>query len=335
MAPGSADETKSQAKGPTPQQRFDTFQQSSRWLAFPIAVQKKFSDDRASNEAALLSYYGFFSIFPLLLVFTTILGFVLKGDPGLQKSVSQGVVAKLPIVGSEVAGKSLTGSIGGLIVGVLTSLWSGLAITTAAQNALNTVWAVPMKARQSFVQTRVRGAVLLVGLGLLFVISTAVTGIVSGGLGGIGARIGGYIVALGVNFVLFLVSYRMLTAPAIATRDLRAGAIVMAVLWTILQAVQGAYIAHLKGSSGAYGTFGVVIALLIWLHLGGQAFLYGAEINVVKARKLWPRTFFGAPTTHADQEALRHLALIEERSDEEHVAVSFTAPRDDDGNPAP
>ena len=91
------------------------------------------------------------------------------------------------------------------------------------------------------------------------------------------------------------------------------------------------YIDHLKHSSNAYGTFGLVIALLIWLHLGGQLFLYCAEINVVKARKLWPRSFFGPPTNHADQQALRELALVEERTDEQHVAVSFTAPRDDDG----
>jgi membrane protein len=326
MATGTASESKS----PTPQERFDTFQQSSRWLAFPIAVQKKFSDDQASNQAALLSYYGFFSLFPLLLVFTTILGFVLKGDPHLQKTVSDGVLAKLPIVGTELKGKSLTGSVGGLIIGVLTSLWSGLAITTAAQNALNRVWGVPMKARATFVKTRIRGIVLLVALGVLFIISTGVTGVVSGGLGGIGARIAGYVLALLVNFVFFMISYRMLTDSAIPTSELRLGSIVMAVFWTILQAVQGAYIAHLKGSSGAYGTFGLVIALLIWLHLGAQMFLYCAEINVVHARKLWPRSFFGAPVKHTDQEALRTLALIEERSEEEHVAVSFTAPRTDD-----
>src|SRR6201999_2390576 len=213
------------------------------------------------------------------------------------------VVAKLPIIGQQLKGKSLTGSVVGLVIGVLTSLWSGLAITTAAQGALNTVWAVPMKDRASFVATRTRGVVLLFSLGLLFVISTAVTGVVSGGLGGIAARIGGYVVALLVNFGLFLVSYRVLTNPQIPTRDLRTGAMVMSVAWTILQALQGAYIAHLRHSSNAYGTFGVVSALLIWLHLGAQMFLYCAEINVVRARRLWPRSFFGDPVRAADQEA--------------------------------
>jgi membrane protein len=324
MASGTANGSNS----PSPQERFDTVQQSSHWLAFPVAVLKKFSDDQASNQAALLSYYGFFSIFPLMLVFTTILGFVLKGDAHLRESITTSVVAKLPIIGQQLQGKSLTGSIAGLVIGVLTSLWSGLAITTAAQGALNKVWAIPMKARANFVHTRLRGVMLLVSLGLLFVISTAATGVVSGGLGGIGARIGGYAVALVLNFVLFYASYRLLTDKGIRC-DLRIGAGVAAVLWTILQALQGAYINHLKHSSNAYGTFGLVIALLIWLHLGAQIFLYCAEINVVHSRKLWPRSFFGEPVHSADQETLRSLAGIEERSDSEHVAVSFTPPTRD------
>jgi membrane protein len=325
-----AADTASASKSPSLQERFDAAQQSSRWLAFPIAVQKKFSDDSAGNQAALLSYYGFFSIFPLMLVFTTILGFVLKDDAHLRNSITTSVVAKLPIIGTELQGKSLSGSIAGLVIGVLTSLWSGLSITTTAQGALNKVWAVPMKGRISFVQTRVRGVMLLVSLGLLFVISTGATGVVSGGLGGVGARIGGYVLSLVLNFILFFASYRLLTHRDVESRDLRVGSAFAAVLWTILQALQGVYITHLKHSSNVYGTFGLVIALLIWLHLGAQIFIYGAEINVVHARKLWPRSYFGPPVRHEDQETLRALTLIEERSDEQHVSVSFTEPRADD-----
>ncbi|HEX5192919.1 MAG TPA: YihY/virulence factor BrkB family protein [Solirubrobacteraceae bacterium] len=328
MASGTAD-----ASTPSPQERFDALQQRSRWLAFPIAVQKKFSDDQASNQAALLSYYGFFSIFPLMLVFTTILGFVLKHDAHLRQSITTSVVAKLPIIGTELQGKSLTGSVAGLVIGVVTSLWSGLAITTAAQNALDKVWAVPMKARRNFVHTRLLGVMLLFSLGLLFAISAGATGVVSGGLGGVGARIGGYVVSLIINFCLFYASYRLLTAKSIKC-DLRIGSAVAAVLWTILGALQGIYIDHLKHSSNAYGTFGLVIALLIWLHLGAQIFLYCAEINVVHSRRLWPRSFFGDPVQPADQEALRSLAEIEERSDAERVAVRFSDGADGDGRSA-
>jgi membrane protein len=326
MATGTADTSSK----PSAKDRFDAFQQRSRWLAFPLAVQKKFSDDQASNQAVLLSYYGFFSIFPLMLVFTTILGFVLKGDPHLRHTITTSVVAKLPIVGPDLKGKSLTGSVAALVIGGVTALWSGLAITTAAQGALNKVWAVPMKDRASFAQTRIRGVMLLFSLGLLFAISAGATGVVSGGLGGAGARIGGYALTLALNFGLFYASYRLLTHKGIEA-DLWLGAGVAAVVWTILDVLQGVYIAHLRHSSATYGVFGLVLALLIWLHLGAQMFLYCAEINVVHSRRLWPRSFFGDPARSADQETLRSLALIEERGDTEHVSVAFTPPRDDGG----
>jgi uncharacterized BrkB/YihY/UPF0761 family membrane protein len=110
----------------------------------------------------------------------------------------------------------------------------------------------------------------------------------------------------------------------VPTRDLRIGALVAAVAWTILQSVGGYYIGHVvKSDSNTYGTFAFVIALLVWLHLGAQISLYAAEINVVLSRKLWPRSLFGAPTEPADQEALTALAKVEERSDEEQVEVEF------------
>ena len=68
-------------------QRIDAFQQRRKWLAFPFAVVKKFGDDRAGNLAALIAYYGFFSLFPLLLVMVSVLGFILRGHPDLQSRI--------------------------------------------------------------------------------------------------------------------------------------------------------------------------------------------------------------------------------------------------------
>jgi hypothetical protein len=54
-------------------QAADDFQQRHRWLAFPVAVVKKYGEDQGGHRAALLAYYGFFSLFPLLLVAVTLL----------------------------------------------------------------------------------------------------------------------------------------------------------------------------------------------------------------------------------------------------------------------
>ena len=127
-----------------------------------------------------------------------------------------------------------------------------------------------------------------------------------------------------VNFGLFFISFRMMTDGERPWTDLWTGALFGAVIWTLLQSVGGYYLKHVTSSNGStYGTFAVVIGLIIWLHLGAQLFLYSAEINVVRARKLWPRSFFGPPLTGADQDTLRGLAQIEQRHDEQQVDVGF------------
>jgi uncharacterized BrkB/YihY/UPF0761 family membrane protein len=117
----------------------------------------------------------------------------------------------------------------------------------------------------------------------------------------------------------------MMTAAAVATRDLWLGVLVAGVLWEILQVVGGYYVGHVvKNSTDTYGTFAFVIALLVWLHLGAQLTLYAAEVNVVVKRRLWPRSLLGGPTEPADKRTLTALAKVEERHPEEQVDVEFT-----------
>jgi membrane protein len=304
--------------------RFDAFQQRHRWLAVPMAVIKKSSDDQGGNLAALVAYYGFFSLFPLLLVFATIVGFVLAGHPHDQMTVEHSITNQFPSVGKLLPLKHISGSVIALVIGVLTSLYAGLGVTNAAQNLMNTVWAVPHKDRPSFVQSRLRGLGLLVLLGALFIVSTVVTGAVSSSFGGIGAKLAGYVVSLLVNGALFFAAFRLMTDDDVRSRELRTGTITASVLWTFLQSISTVYIHHVKSTS--YGTFSTVILLIIWLHLGAQVFMYSAEVNVVTTRRLWPRSFFGPPLAPADQETLTALAKVEERSEHQTVAVDFTPP---------
>ncbi|HEX3833562.1 MAG TPA: YihY/virulence factor BrkB family protein [Solirubrobacteraceae bacterium] len=305
--------------------RFDAYQQSHRWLAVPMAVIKKSSDDQGGNLAALMAWFGFFSLFPLLLVFATILGYVLAGDPATRHSVEHSVTSQFPAVGTSLPLNSISGSVGALIFGVLAALYAGLGVTNAAQSALDTVWAVPFKNRPNFIKSRLRGLGLLAFLGVLFIVSTVASGAVSAGFGGPLAKLAGYLLSLMVNFGLFFAAYRLMTIPEIPSGDLKWGSVVAAVLWTILQSVGGLYLKHASG--GSYGVFAVVIPLLIWLRLGAQVFLYCAQINAVVSRRLWPRSFFGPPEAPADQRTLRALAKVEERSEEQQVDVEFKTPR--------
>lgn len=309
-----------------PVRKFDAVQQRHKALAIPFAVIKKFTDDQAGNLAALVAYYAFFSLFPLLLVLVTILGYALQGDPHLQSKIADSVLAQFPIIGSDIR-KNIHGLHGhwvALVVGMLASLFAGLGVTQAAQNAFDRVWAVPFKDRADFLRSRLRGLGLLVTLGLMFALATVASGLVSGGLGGPLAAVGGILLSLALNFSLFLTAFRMLTSSTIALRCLWIGVAVAAVFWTALQLVGGIYIGHVfRHSTSTYGFFGVVIALLVWLHLGAQITIYAAEINVVVTRKLWPRSLLGPPQVPADEETLRALAKVEERHDNEQVKVEF------------
>jgi membrane protein len=277
-----------------PARAFDRYQQRHRWLAIPVAVVRKFSRDRAGSLAAVVAYYGFFSLFPLLLVMTTVLGFVLRSHPSAQLAVEHSVLGQFPIIGKALAVHALTGSAASLAIGLVTAVWAGLGVTQAIERAFDTIWEIRNKDLPGFLAARLRGLGLLGMIGLLFVASTVASGLVSGGFGGAGAKLAGYLVSLLLNLGLFGSSFRLLTVPEIPMRQLRVGIALAAVAWTILGAIGGYYIGHVyRRESDVGAQFGLVIALLVWIHLGAQVTLYAAEVNVVLARKLWPRSLFG------------------------------------------
>jgi YihY family inner membrane protein len=305
---------------------FDSFQQRHKPLAIPMAVLRKFGNDHAGNLAALLAYYAFVSLFPLLLVMTTILGFVLQGNPGAEQSVEHSVLGQFPVIGDQIKVHALSGRASALVIGVVTSLLGGLGVTQAAQNAFDTVWAVPYKDRPDFLRSKLRGLLLLACLGILFILATAASGLVTG-LGGPAVRVGTIVLSLLVNFGLFLAAFRFMTSAVIPTSCLWIGVAFAAAFWEILQVVGGIYINHVyRHASNTYAQFALVIALIVWLHLGAQVTLYAAEINVVLARRLYPRSLLGPPEAPADERTLLALAKVEERHEREQVDVRFHPP---------
>jgi YihY family inner membrane protein len=310
--------------------KIDRFQQRHAVLAIPLAVVKKFGDDSAGSLAALIAYYGFFALFPLLLLFTTVLGFILQGNASAERSVIHSALGQFPIIGNQLQAHSLTGSGVGLAVGIVGTLLSGLGVTGAAENAFNQVYGVPHRERPSFLQSRLRGLGTLTVLGVLQVISTGASGAVSGGLGGPVLVVAGIVVSLLLNGVLFFATFRMLTDDSIPTRQLWPGIVTATILWEILQAVGGLYIGHVvKNASNTYGTFATVIGLITWLHLGAQAVLYSAELNSVLSLKLWPRSLFGTERKE-DKRTLTRIAKTEERAEPQRVHVTFEG---DEGRP--
>jgi YihY family inner membrane protein len=305
-------------------QALDRAQQRNRALAFMLGVVKKYGEDQGGQLAALISYYGFVSMFPLLLVFVTILGFVLQGDSHLREEIVKGTLGQFPLIGDQLRLHSLPGSGVALAVGLVLTLLGGLAITNAAQFAFNRIWGVPFTRRPDFFMSRLRGLRVLAILAVLTIAST----VIGGSLGTAAHRapevVGAAIVAFAFNVALFMTLFKLLTACELHWRQLLPGVLLAAVLWQLLQYLGGVYIDHeLKRTGPLYGTFALVLGLLAWLYLGAQLTLVSAEVNVVLDRRLWPRTLFSAGLLDADKRALRATALAQNRSSDEHIEVRF------------
>jgi YihY family inner membrane protein len=304
----------------------DGFQQRHRLTAVVFAVIKKFGDDRGGSLAALIAYYGFLAVFPLLLFLITILGYVLGSHPGVVQDVQNSALRDFPVIGTQLNTQlhPLRGSGLALIVGLVGLLWGALGVTQAAQFAMAQVWNVPNVDRPSFWDRLFRGLLLFAALGLALVASTVLASISTFGSAGPVAKVAGVAGSLAVNIALFVLAFRVLTPGEVSTRSLLPGAVVAGVAWSLLQALGGYLIGHqLRHASQVYGTFATVLGLLSWLYLGAMTTLYAAEFNVVRARRLWPRSMVQPPLTEADRRAMAAIALQEERRPEQDVHVSF------------
>jgi YihY family inner membrane protein len=314
--------------------RLDRLQQRNRVLALPFAVVRKFGDDQAGNLAALLAYYGFFSLFPLLLVLVTVLGFVLAGHAGLQQRILDSALAQFPVIGDQI--KQDIGSVRGsgvaLAIGLAGTLWGGLGVTQQAQNAMNTVWGVPRSRWPNFWLRLARsiGILLVVGLGAICATFLSGLGTVSG-LRALGRALP-FAGTLVLNLALILFAFKVLTSAPVSWRRLLPGTVLAGVCWSVLQVVGGYYVTHqLKTASQVYGTLALVIGLLSWLYLGGQLFLYAAELNVVVAKRMFPRSLFPPPLTKADERVITDLAKVDELRPEARVDVEFHPPAGAEG----
>ncbi len=316
--------------------RVDAFQRRHPLVGFPLAVIYKFFDDQGPYLAAILTYYAFVSIFPILLIASSVLGFLLQGNEALYEAVLTSALGRFPIVGTQLGEpEGLTGSTGAIVVGSLAALYGALGLATAAQHALNTAWAVPRNSRFNPFVGRFRAFVTLLLAGLA-VLSTSVAAVFLNNLDGVlGTDVDVWIARLGtllgiaLTAVVLSLMMRYTTARRPSFKACLPGGITIALLWHGLQIGGGVYVERvLTAASDMNAVFALVLGLMGLLFLASSFAVLGVEVSVVRKERLYPRALLTPFTdavdlTEADRRAYANYAKATRHKGFQKIEVSF------------
>jgi YihY family inner membrane protein len=327
-------------------ERLDRYQRRHRWLGLPLAVIYKFFDDRGPHLAALVTYYAFVSLFPLLLLLFSALAFFLQGHPDVRQDVQQALLRNFPTIGPDLKRniETIHGSGIALSVGVLGTLYGGLGAMQAAQASFNLIWGVPRNKQPNPLRSRLRSLALVLLLGSGVIVSTGGAAILSTANGisrqvGPAIEVGGYLLNYAISIALFVAAFRVLTALPLRVRQVLPGAAISAGGWIVLQILGSSFIAQMLTNSNAlYGVFAVVLATLAWFYLQSVIVMLAAEVNVVRLRRLWPRALLTPFTddvelTPADRQAYAMYAATQRFKGFEQVTTDFARPATTDDDP--
>jgi membrane protein len=305
-------------------------------IGFPLAVVYKFFDDQGNYLAAVLTYYAFIAIFPLLLLASSILGFILQGRPDLQDEVLNSALSNFPIIGDQLAApEGLEGSTGAVIVGSLAAFYGCIGLGVAIQNVINAAWAVPRNSRPNPFLIRLNSLGLLFTAGVAVLLVSLFTAVV-GNTEVFGSELNAtfrWLIRIGNILIVGLVItalFRMAAASRHITLMRAApGAFSLAVMWQFLQYLGTLYVSSvLTNASSVNATFALVLGLIGIIYIAAVMGVISVEINVVLARRLWPRALLTPFTdrvdlTEADRRAYAMYAQTQRHKGVETVAVRF------------
>ncbi|CAN5661998.1 hypothetical protein BH10ACT10_BH10ACT10_21840 [soil metagenome] len=324
--------------------RVDDFQQRHRVVGFPLAVTYKFFDDQGNYLAATVTYYAFISIFPLLLIASSVLALLLQGNADLRQAVLTSALSQFPIVGTQLgAPKGLQGSASAVVIGSVAALYGVLGLGQAAQNAVNVAWAVPRNSRLNPLVSRLRSFVLMILAGVTVLLAAMLSSAAShlgmfGAEAHYGIRALFLLLSVAVNAIVISTMMRLATAQRETLREVLPGGLSIAVMWQVLQWVGGAYVGRVVSrADDLNAVFAVVLGLVALIYVASVMAVIGLEINVVLARRLWPRALLTPFTddvelTDADRRAYADYAKAQRHKGFQRVRVTFRnrPPEDDD-----
>ena len=311
---------------------YDSLQRRHAVLGFPYAVVRKYGDDEGWRHAALITYYGFLSLFPILLVAASLLSTVLVNRPTLREEMVTALLppALQPTVSSALASMPVAGL--PLAIGIVGLLLSGTGVVFSSYETLNHLAGVPRRSR-FHLAARYTRVILMVVVVLVGGLSVAALTVASGVLPDQLQRIAANAATAVVVFLVLVAAAALLVARRIPLRSSAVPAAMGALVVTIVLALGARLLAALVERSGpVYGSFATVAGIFALLYLVSQALLYAAEAAVVQQRRLWPRAIVTSNPTPADIAVLSRLATVHERIPIERIESRFDAEPDDGRN---
>ena len=319
--------------------RIDAWQRRRRVAGIPIAVVYKFFDDQGGYLAAVITYYAFIAIFPLMLIGSSVLGFVLQGHPALQQEILTSALAQFPIVGDQLGRpEGIQGSTSAVIIGSITALYGVIGLGQAAHNAINVCWAVPRNIRLNPIVSRLRSLVWLIGAGLALVFIGVVTSVGSH-LDVLGRDFGSEVHWLALLLSVLVTAYVLALMMRLSMprderlRDVLPGAALIALLWQLLQLLGGVYVEHvITKANEMNAVFALVLGLVALVYIATVLAMLGVEVNVVLIKRLYPRALLTPFTdavqlTEADMRVYREYAQAQRHKGFEQVQVNFEEPQ--------
>lgn len=317
--------------------RIDAYQRKHPTLGFPIAVVYKYFDDQGPYLAAIIAYYAFIAIFPLLLLGSSILGFVLQDNDDLRDRLLDSALSQFPIIGNELGRpQGLSGSTSAIVIGSIVALYGAMGLGQAVQNAANIAWSVPRNSRANPIILRLRSILFLAisGAGIL---ALAIATSVFANPGALGTNFeatlqwGIRLVGFVLTIMIFVSVFRLISHGRAGWRSVLPGAIVSAMLWQGLQWIGNTYVQEVilkAGDNQMNKTFALVLGLIAFIFVAAVMVMLGLEVNVVLRRHLYPRALLTPFTdnvilTKADQKAYAAYAKSQRHKGFQSVEVTF------------
>jgi YihY family inner membrane protein len=285
--------------------------------AFPIAVGKRYTEDHGGWLGATITYYGFFALVPLLLVFVTALTIALDDNPTLLDRILDAIWRQLPFVGNDIrqSVQPITGNPWTIVVATLVTLWGASNVMRVCQDTMNRMWGVPRFERPNFLAKVVRGIAVIGLLGLGLIGTAVITGLTLGFelplVGAVATGIG----TIALNVAISLVLFRLLIARDGSWRDHLPGAVLVGFGTYGLTLLGGFYVQRvIARASTLYGSFAAMVGVFAWIALVVQVVVIATLVNVVRVERLWPRSLtprnYGAGDRRAVALGARRAQLI-------------------------